>query len=526
LASINVVPPPFVLDLGDAPASYPVTLADQGARHIVGSLFLGATIDSETDGQPSGGADADGVDEDGVVAVADIVAVSGTDTTASFTVTASQSGSLDAWIDFSGDGDWNDTGEQIATSFAVNAGTNTLSFTTPGGAVPGDTAARFRLSSGGGLSPTGQADDGEVEDYIVTILDGSTSPDVTVDAVSGATTVVVAGDQIVVQTNPVLFSVPADSLGMLDVQGIADDETITLDFSGGSVIPPGGLRLDGAAGANTLSVIGADSELDFTLSTVSAQNFSTIDLGDDNVNVITIDAAVIRSLAPATNSVSVLGGEVAPGMRDVIVFADADDWRMGVTTIIGARFIRSVIRSPADGGAEMLETELPHAWQNVVKAGDVNNNGDVTAGDALVIINELARRAFSDPDTQFLDNPFGVAQWPGVYYDQNGDDKSTALDALRVINELARLSLGGGEQEAQAVDRAIDDWFKETSSGEETVTELNDAGSNAASKIASFGTTDSNAGSHRPRASVTEAHQPSTSQQQAVDELLSKMTHL
>jgi hypothetical protein len=248
------------------------------------------------------------------------------------------------------------------------------------------------------------------------------------------------------------------------VQGIAADETITLDFRGGSVIPPGGLRIDGAAGSNTLSVVGGDSDLDFTGSMLSAQNFSTIDLGDDNLNVITVDAAVIRSLAPATNSVSVVGGEVAPGMHDGIVFADADDWRMGTITIIGTRFIRSVVRSAADGGAEKLETELPHAWQNVVKAGDVNNNGEVTANDALVIINELARRAFSDGDTQLLDNPFSVAQWPGIYYDQNGDDKATALDALRVINELARLSLGGGEQEAigdlAALDLAIQDTYE------------------------------------------------------------------
>jgi hypothetical protein len=35
--------------------------------------------------------------------------------------------------------------------------------------VPGDTFARFRLSSAGGLSPTGEAADGEVEDHEVTI---------------------------------------------------------------------------------------------------------------------------------------------------------------------------------------------------------------------------------------------------------------------------------------------------------------------------------------------------------------------
>ena len=35
----------------------------------------------------------------------------------------------------------------------------------------GNTFARLRLSSAGGLLPTGPANDGEVEDYIVTISD-------------------------------------------------------------------------------------------------------------------------------------------------------------------------------------------------------------------------------------------------------------------------------------------------------------------------------------------------------------------
>jgi len=62
-------------DLGDAPAPYPTLLADDGAGHtIVSGFHLGASIDSETDGQPSPEANADDCtgspdDEDGVVNV-------------------------------------------------------------------------------------------------------------------------------------------------------------------------------------------------------------------------------------------------------------------------------------------------------------------------------------------------------------------------------------------------------------------------------------------------------------------------
>ncbi len=99
--------------------------------------------------------------------------------------------SLDGWIDFNQDGDWDDAGEQILVSRDLTAGTNLLSFTIPQGATSGGTLARFRLSSAGGLSPTGAAADGEVEDYIVNLLDG--------DAANGIDgSVNVSGDAITV----------------------------------------------------------------------------------------------------------------------------------------------------------------------------------------------------------------------------------------------------------------------------------------------------------------------------------------
>ncbi len=58
-------------------------------------------------------ADGDGDDDDGVFVIADLVAISDADTSASFTVDASETGKLDAWIDFNSDGDWDDVGEQI-----------------------------------------------------------------------------------------------------------------------------------------------------------------------------------------------------------------------------------------------------------------------------------------------------------------------------------------------------------------------------------------------------------------------------
>lgn len=157
-------------DFGDAPdPTYPVLRASNGAQHrILEGYMLGATIFASVDGQPSIGADADPGD-DGVKFTG---FTTGYDTSINVTatgVTALQPGYLDAWIDFNGDGDWNDAGEKIADSVALIDGPNNVSVHVPANAAAGDTHARFRLSSAGGLSPGGSAADGEVEDYRIVI---------------------------------------------------------------------------------------------------------------------------------------------------------------------------------------------------------------------------------------------------------------------------------------------------------------------------------------------------------------------
>jgi|GEM_PF-3433233 len=156
-------------DFGDAPDSYATLLASNGPRHAVSTaLRLGAIVDGETDGAPSAGATGDGGDEDGVT-ISPIVA-NGT-TTVVATVNGGP-GRLDAWIDWNHDGDFGDAGEQIASNLIVANGANSINVPVPAAAAVGaatTTYARFRLSSAGGLTSTGLAMDGEVEDYQVTL---------------------------------------------------------------------------------------------------------------------------------------------------------------------------------------------------------------------------------------------------------------------------------------------------------------------------------------------------------------------
>jgi hypothetical protein len=160
------------LDFGDAPdPSYPTLGGNDGARHISGGAFLGFAWDTETEGQPNATATGDDLggtpDEDGVAFTSTLQEGAA----ATVDVTSSGAGLLNAWVDFNADGDWGDLGEQVFTDFPVFAGVNGLGFAVPAGVVDdGDTFVRFRLDSGGGLAPTGVADDGEVEDYMVTLV--------------------------------------------------------------------------------------------------------------------------------------------------------------------------------------------------------------------------------------------------------------------------------------------------------------------------------------------------------------------
>ncbi|TWT56318.1 tRNA nuclease WapA precursor [Allorhodopirellula solitaria] len=74
-------------------------------------------------------------------------------------------------------------------------------------------------------------------------------------------------------------------------------------------------------------------------------------------------------------------------------------------------------------------------WHNVLHSPNVNADVGVTALDALMVINELNSRVYSDSDTSELVTDLPDEERP-PYYDVNCDGHVTALDALLVINTL------------------------------------------------------------------------------------------
>ena len=423
-------------DFGDAPSNYPVTLADDGARHEMGTLRLGALVDSEADGNPSADAEGDGADDDGVTILTSLVVPSaGQSVTVGMSVTVSEDAFLDAWLDFNGNGSWGDSGEQIASSLAVTAGANHLTFNVPSDAVVGLQFARFRISSTGGLSPTGAASDGEVEDYSVDLVAGNGASEVLVDHDREQILVDVQNDVVRIGTvgnGDTFYSGNVGEANRIVVN--ADNQDNVFLISPTASLPA--LQLNGAEGVDQITLDQGD--LDFTTGVIQASGIEAIRMTGSGVQSIVLDNDVVSAVT--STGTLVVGGAAG----HTLTIADASEWSMGSPTTVDGQFTLPITHNAS---GNVILASLAAQWQNVISPSDVNANGVVTAGDALVIVNELARRAYSDESNGQLDDASTADPFPGFFYDQDGNGNVTALDALRVINELARSSnSGGGEQ--------------------------------------------------------------------------------
>lgn len=169
------------LDFGDAPDSYKTTLATGGPSHgILPGLSLGLAPDREIDGRPSVNADGDDVvgvigstgtivdDEDGIIVLTPIGPGAVATFQANINNTTGQTGYLQAWFDFNKNGSFADAGEQVLVN-STSTGATTFNVAIPSSVTPGPLYARFRYSLTPGLGIGGQADTGEVEDYLFTV---------------------------------------------------------------------------------------------------------------------------------------------------------------------------------------------------------------------------------------------------------------------------------------------------------------------------------------------------------------------
>jgi hypothetical protein len=167
------------LDFGDAEyleswGGYPTLLAQNGARHVIGGPWLGGAGDApdgELDGQPEatalGDDNLDGNDDEDGVTIPTLFP--GYTSNIQLEVNGG-GGVVEAWVDFNDDHQWQHPAERVFAGYLPD-GVHTIPVTTTSSASTGQTCARFRVSTTGGLSPAGEAADGEVEDHAVSIED-------------------------------------------------------------------------------------------------------------------------------------------------------------------------------------------------------------------------------------------------------------------------------------------------------------------------------------------------------------------
>lgn len=189
IGAVEIGQQPATHDLGDAPDAivvggtlrrYPTLLDNDGARHRLtdtGPRLGSLAGDAEPDGQPSlvaTGDDLVGVDDEDSLGNGSIMLTPGAPLTGlSISHHGGATGALlSAWIDLNLDGDWDDSGEQFLTDIAVPPGASSTSLDSvmiPASTPSGTTFIRTRISTVSGLTPRGEASDGEVEDFAATV---------------------------------------------------------------------------------------------------------------------------------------------------------------------------------------------------------------------------------------------------------------------------------------------------------------------------------------------------------------------
>lgn len=440
------------LDFGDAPADYPVTLAQDGARHVRSALSLGALVDTEFDGQPddlagqgaSGGDDnVDEADEDGVFVIASLVASTKIATRSSFAVFSSAAaeangaGKVDAWIDFNQNGTWEHPEEQILNTVDVLKGLNILDFTVPIGVNPGDTPARFRISSQGGLTPTGLASDGEVEDYIATILDGDAIGGVAVEIeppVAGVLEVVADESEVVVRTGTTeLFRALGSILSRINIVGTDDDDMLNvgnLDAVFGGFV--GG---DANLGNDTLRFTGAEQVLDLTaIADTDLHGLEFIDITGGGDNSLTLNAAEVENMGSVANTL-----RIKANSGDTVLIGTG--WTFNRNFVDDEDFVRELSQ-----GAVILQSVGPSDWTYPQDPLDTTASGSVEPLDALRIINELNDPQFKASDNRLPDAgqaSNSLSQFS--FFDVNADGFVSPVDVIRIINRLNGVAGGEGE---------------------------------------------------------------------------------
>ena len=446
--TLNVTPA-LENDFGGAPTaaisgfvnSYPTRIADNGARHKVGNLRLGSLIDVDADGVPSVDAKGDDVsgqdDEDGIVFGMSLIASAVQANIASLTATTSGPGKLDGWIDFNRDGDWNDPGEKIFASISVVAGDNLVTFTIPANAASGATYARFRLSTDGGLAPTGAASDGEVEDYRINVFNAADVPDLVLNApVVGDHDLSIENGKLIVRRSGTTI-LQTNATDVRSVRLLSADQSTIYAFANPNSSVFGTVQYRSAN--SSVRVIVAQAAVPISL--LGSFGITEIDLSNPLPQTLEYSADAIANLNQS-KTLRVISGE-----KDSLI--DTAGWKQDLTRIENGKIWHRFIRNQS-----YLDVQNARSWQNPTNPMDADGSGDVSPLDVLVIINQINSSIGGQSQLPDFDPQ---APKDFRFLDIDGDGTLSPLDVLTVINFINARSGRRGEGESQNQETKADD---------------------------------------------------------------------
>lgn len=393
-------------DWGDAPDTYITTT---GPRHNIGTgdPQFGAERDAEGAGQPNATATGDDStgspdDEDGVDFAG--VGTINIGSTISLPITVGgATGDINAFIDFNGDGDFLDAGEQVLTNVSQGVGTTNHSISIPPTATAGTTYARFRISTAGGdLADTGTAADGEIEDYLITLTENLDFGDAPESGTSGngtgtnnyGTTLAnngprhtITGPRLGVEEDSENDGAPSSAADGDDTTGSPDDEDgvvfpACLD-AGTTISLP--ITVSGASGKVSVWIdLNGDGDFTDIGEQVLANVVQAVGLTNHNVAIPTSATpgssfARVRIVATTdANLTSPLGAANSGEVEDYTVtickdFGDAPDSYCTVLASDGARHDNT---GPFLGTLRDTETDAAAVGAGAVADGDDNAGSD------------------------------------------------------------------------------------------------------------------------------------------------------
>ena len=435
--SVTVATNALERDFGDAPdPTFPTLRANDGARHIVSALFLGTSIDADADGQPNATATGDDIDSatnDEQGATLSNFSLDATQPQLDVVVSVPNAGRVNAWLDGNQDGDFNDPGEQIVTDELIENTSESIPFSLPSTTLAGDTILRVRLSSLGGDGVDGQAADGEVEDYQVTLA----PPRVSINDAQLA-----EGDTGTATLSlSVVLSAPVSSPVTLDVStadGTATSTGPNADYvgvTGSTVTIP----------ANTASV-------QFN---VTVQGDTTFEA--DETFTATLSNASGATIDRATATATITNDDPSPVVT-LSQVGDPIDENGGVATVTATLANASdqpvTIDLAATGTASAADYALS-ATQIVIAAGDLSGAVTVTGVDdtdaegnenLVLTISNVTGGAAGNPDSvtiEITDDELPTVELSqtGSPIAENGGQATLTATLSRVFNQPVTVDL-------------------------------------------------------------------------------------